>query len=46
MESHEVVVVGGGIGGLAAAYALRDRDVVLLPETSLFLGLIAAEVAA
>ena len=29
MESHEIVVVGGGIGGLAAAYALRDRDVVL-----------------
>ncbi|MGE0093637.1 MAG: flavin monoamine oxidase family protein [Alphaproteobacteria bacterium] len=29
MESHEVVVVGGGVGGLAAAYALRDRDVVL-----------------
>lgn len=28
-ETHEVVVVGGGVGGLAAAYALRDRDVVL-----------------
>ena len=29
MESHEIVVIGGGVGGLAAAYALRDRDVVL-----------------
>ncbi len=28
-ETHEIVVVGGGIGGLATAYALRDRDVVL-----------------
>ena len=26
----DVVVVGGGIAGLAAAWALRDRDVVLL----------------
>jgi protoporphyrinogen/coproporphyrinogen III oxidase len=26
----EVVVVGGGIAGLAAAWALRDRDVVVL----------------
>lgn len=29
-EKHEVVIVGGGIAGLAAAWALRDRDVVLL----------------
>ena len=28
-ETREIVVVGGGVGGLAAAYALRDRDVVL-----------------
>ncbi len=28
-ETREVIVIGGGIGGLAAAYALRDRDVVL-----------------
>ena len=29
-EIREVVVVGGGIAGLTAAYALRDRDVVVL----------------
>jgi oxygen-dependent protoporphyrinogen oxidase len=27
---HEVIVVGGGIAGLVAAWCLRDRDVVLL----------------
>ena len=29
-EAREVVVVGGGIAGLAAAWRLRDRDVLLL----------------
>ncbi|MBC8253805.1 MAG: FAD-dependent oxidoreductase [Ardenticatenia bacterium] len=27
---HQVVIVGGGIAGLAAAWSLRDRDVCLL----------------
>ena len=29
-RTHDVVVVGGGIAGLAAAWRLRDRDVLLL----------------
>jgi oxygen-dependent protoporphyrinogen oxidase len=29
-ESHDVVVVGGGLAGLGAAYRLRHRDVVVL----------------
>ena len=30
METRDVVVIGGGIAGLAAAWRLRDRDVLLL----------------
>ena len=30
IERHDVVVIGGGIAGLSAAWKLRDRDVVLL----------------
>src|SRR5918994_6527098 len=29
-EQRDVVIIGGGIAGLAAAWKLRDRDVVLL----------------
>lgn len=29
-ERVDVVVVGGGVAGLAAAWALRDRNVVVL----------------
>jgi len=32
-EQREVVVVGGGISGLATAWHLRDRDVLVLEET-------------
>ena len=28
--THDVVIVGGGIAGLAAAWRVRHRDVVLL----------------
>jgi hypothetical protein len=29
----EIVIIGGGLAGLAAAHMLRDRDVVLLEQT-------------
>ena len=32
-ERHDVIVVGAGIAGLAAAWDLRDLDVVVLEAT-------------
>ena len=33
VESHDLVVVGAGVSGLATAWHLRDRDVLVLEET-------------
>jgi len=33
VERHDVVVVGAGVSGLATAWHLRDRDVLVLEET-------------
>ena len=41
--THETVVVGGGIAGLAAAWALRDRDVLLLESSDRVGGRIRSE---
>jgi oxygen-dependent protoporphyrinogen oxidase len=40
---REAVVVGGGIGGLTAAWYLRDRDVLLLEQTNRLGGRIRSE---
>jgi phytoene dehydrogenase-like protein len=37
-ERRDVIIVGGGISGLAAAYYLRDRDFILLEKDSYFGG--------
>ncbi len=41
--SHEVVIVGGGISGLTAAWELRDRDVLLLEADNRVGGKIKSE---
>ncbi len=43
VEQREIVVVGGGIAGLTAAHALRDRDVVLLEASDRVGGRILSE---
>jgi len=40
---HDAIVVGGGIAGLAAAWALRERDVVVLEATERIGGRIHSE---
>lgn len=35
---HDVVIIGGGIGGLAAAWRLRQRDILLLEAADRFGG--------
>ena len=42
-ETYDAVVVGGGIAGLAAAWELRDRNVILLEEGDRLGGRIRSE---
>jgi oxygen-dependent protoporphyrinogen oxidase len=42
-DVHDAVVVGGGVAGLAAAWDLRDRDIVVLESTDRVGGRIRSE---
>ena len=45
-EHHDVVVVGAGVSGLATAWHLRDRDVLVLEELERVGGRIGRSAAA
>ncbi|HZQ07924.1 MAG TPA: NAD(P)/FAD-dependent oxidoreductase [Anaerolineae bacterium] len=44
VEQHEIVIVGGGIAGLSAAWSLRERDVCVLEAAERVGGRLKSEV--